>query len=244
MDVQDVLGKVAEKPWLFVGALIAGYFFMRGGSSRPSGGGFDATATLSSQQIASQTDVALANVAAGYRATDAQQSAVTIGAMRDVMLGAQQFVLADRTLKVQQAVTSAETTQKAIDSNASFISSLAQSVMGHKEAVLGLMNQRDSIVNSFAVERLGSNIAMAGKEIEKYDAETGRILGVKTIDTNADLTKFALPFTERMNLEAEATTRNLAWRAQKIAKITRDGNIFNSLIGGFTNLASTALMVK
>lgn len=80
----------------------------------------------------------------------------------------------------------------------------------------------------------------ANVDLGKYDLDTERL----NINTSADVTKYSLPFGERMQLQEQETIRNLAWRQKQIAKINANADIFGGLIGTAGNLLSQGMSMQ
>lgn len=236
MDIKSVLAKIAERPWLLAAALILGYFIIRPG--RTVSAGFDPTATLQSQQISSAANIQMAGIAAGMRQTDAANNAVVVGAMRDVLLGAQQYAALDKTLSIQQSIEMSRNTQAAADTTANVMAGLFDRLMGHKEAVIGLRNQADTINNSLITNRLGFDLAKINSTNDAYSLETDRQLGLTSIDANKEMYKFGLPFNERMNQANINGMTQLSHDQIKIARAQGSNSIFNNLLSGFFGLAN------
>ena len=263
MDFKDMTQSIISKPWAIVAALIVAFLLFRGSGSRAASPGFDPSATLQSQQITSAANVQLSTIGAGMYATDAERNARAVDAMKEISLGAQQFAAMNKSLDVQQAIETYKAGQNLTDSTNSLFASILQTMTGHQEAIKGLNNQTLAIQNQATADRLGFRLAEMGRENDFYALGTDRILGAATIDSNArqaafetgadydlgvrsinantDLTKFSLPFEERMQLQEQETIRNLAWRAKQIAKLQANSSLFGSLISGGFGLASQGL---
>lgn len=226
LGFDDALKAVTDHPWIAAGAVVVGLVLLR-----PSGGGgggaADMTASLTSMQIASDTNVQLAGI-------QAQRDSVAIQAKRDVVLGAIDYAKTDRTSNLAANIAAMDNNKAVTDT--AFSAALAgfQSALGFSAAKKDLENQRAALdVNS----SIGFADINANKTVALESIFSSRDLGISEINANLDFSKYSLPFNERMHLEEQATIRNLAWRQKQIAKIGANADLFGGLIsGGFGTL--------
>lgn len=244
-----------ENPWWVVGAVIIGVFLLRSPPA-PARGGSDGSVALASQEIASSTNVALAGIQVDRESVAASQNIAAIQANRDISLGAQQFAIADKSLKAQTTMAGYEQTNILNQVTAGLTSNLFTTLAGAKLAEKDLNNQVLGMrINQHLTERdqdLARDIRM--EELAKGDiadsraghvAMTSLLNEFNTTLANLNFQREIVP--QQLQQEYNIVDRqmsnleNMYWRQKQIAKQQGMFDMFNGLISGGFSLASAGL---
>lgn len=265
----NIIDTLSKYPWLIgIGAATGLFLLMRGGSSAVPSSGADYSATLASQKIATDAAVALSGVQVQAEAVRAQQNIATVQARRDIILGAQNLALADKSLTTDLAVTSMNNTRLMADSSAKTATDFFTVATGFALNNRDLDNQADALEKGFNLSMSGimSDRITKSMELTYMDDASKRgntltfdLANLNSIVTRAldasyyenvtNVTENQLKLDReannaefRINEQNQATIQNLAWRQKQIAKQGGMFNLFNNLIGTAGSLASAAIM--
>lgn len=258
MDIKAIGSKLMTKPWLVAGVVILVLFLSRGKSAS---GGINYDAMLQSQQIVTAGNLQAGQTYAQMYAVDAGRNAAFIQAQKEIILGKQALAGLDKTLATQYAAKALEVNQAAQDSANAFAMGLTSNALSHAERVgdlqiqaLRLVNEGNAAGNAYSLgvksldnDKLALNNALVslGNDYGVAMAGINATTDIQKLGINSeyDWLKYSLPAQERMNHDAEETTRNLAWRAKQIAKAAGSTSLFNNLISGGFGLANNALSI-
>lgn len=272
MSAMDkMIDTLSDNPWWIVGAGVIGLVFLSSGrrESVPAQG-FDPAITLASQEIAANAGVALAGIQVQREGIASEQKVAAIQAMRDVNLGAQQFAIADKSLRTQTNLAEIASRDNMGAVSAGLTSDLIHVIAGHQEAIQGfnlqkaalesnerlglesLINDRNVNATNFQIaqgQQANERIAISrGADVDMFNASTQRESVMQEIQAmiqnnilDFEAYKYGLPFEERADIRDNATIQNLAWRQKQIAKQGGMFNLFNSIIGAAAGLGQAAI---
>lgn len=258
MDFSKPFEAIADKPWLIAIAAVAGYLLLRPSSAPRSNGqgGIDYGATLASQKIAADSNVALSGISTQYAQVQAGRDVAISSMQKDLMLGAQALSMADKTGRLTRDLQFAQYAQNMQDTTAGLVTNLMGMHLSHKEAMRGFDFQSE-------MGRLGAETDMAAinmqGDVAKLNATSNSAVSSKALDIalakenifaglqqalagiNYNELVYALPFEERMHFEDQATIRNLAWRQKQIAKTGAQYALFGGMVDGFNQNVNTLI---
>ena len=248
--MESLIKVIKENPIIIgVFAVIAVLIATRGSARGDNG----MSATLSSQQIATNAAVNLAGIQAQREATTSTERIAAINAKARIIEGAQNLMIADKQIGAELAGQAMNQATMMSGDSSAFLSDVMNMVGGYKVA------ERNAVLDA---QRL-----VAEKELGLATLSTQRAIGTLPFDIQklqnqiTDLTQarqlnydmFALPLelnqewalnrdnnatSLAMLIEREATARNLAWRAKQIASNQMLGGLLNTISGGMLNIGS------
>lgn len=263
--MDNILNVLKENPWWVVGAVLIGAFLLRGSPApAPSGrGGYDPSVTLASQEISSNTNVALAGIQVDRESVAASQNIAAIQATRDISLGAQQFAIADKQIKGQMYVEGLNQTNVLAQMTTGLTDSMFATMAGVKLAEKELSNQTLSLRmneglaytdmqnnRELGLNQMSTDRYLADKGLTNANdadiranqtAVTSMMQNLNATLANIDLQKYTLPFDERINDRNRASEENYYWRLKQIAKSQGMNGLLGSIIDGGFNLASAGM---
>lgn len=255
MDFDKMFSALADKPWLIAVAAIVGYLLFR--PSQPvASGGVDYSATLASQKIASETNVALSGIGAQVAQVNAARDIAAGEQYVQLAAGAQALTMFDKQAGLTRNLTFMQTMQANQTAGMDLLGGLAAMTYGHKEAMTGfanelelgraaLDNERFATQSQADVARLNTsssaNVSSKALDIDLSKFNINSMLQQALAGIDLEALALELPYDERMHMQEQATIRDLAWRQKQIAKYSAKMNVFNNLIGAGASLGGAAL---
>lgn len=254
------MGKIwdmlSDKPWLIAIAGLLGLYLFRGGSGGQQAAGTDYGATLASMDIASRTNVAMAEIAVAGQKVAAENNKTAADMITAISLGAQQYAGVDRQARLLERVSSIEANSGLLERVAANAAGAFQSVLGQSVALKSLENEafRLSTDRGVAYRALGIQ-----EHLGLTDYANALTLNERTLTSNerinameADLARdlrqadneqraMELPWEFKTFDRQMANLENLYWRQKQIAKIGANSNLFGSIIGAVGDVASAGL---
>lgn len=260
--MDKVIEFISANPWYVVGGLIIGVFLMRGSSAPPAGRrpGADLSATLASQQIASDTNVALAGIQVDRDSVAVAQNVAAIQAQRDIALGAQQVAIVNKTANTQLAVANVDNNATFAALNSDLINKTLTTLAGIRVARDDMSLQKYNLDLSHSIENkrldVEQNLAMAG--IGSNERITGAQIAsddrIATITLANDLAaalqgmqldnQFAnnkLFYDYRTTDRVMANLENLYWRQKQMNKSNNLFGFLNQNVQSIGSFAETAV---
>jgi len=244
MNFSAITDVLSDHPYATAGAVVLGlYLFTRGGGAPAAVS--DQSASLASLQIASDTNVQLAGI-------QAQRDAVALQSSRDITLASIGYATADRQASVMTAVSAMDANKSTAETYTNAALQSFQSALGFTAAKKDLENQRAQldITSQLGYADIMSNkeTTLAGIASNNYlgslSINSARDLGISQISADLDLSKYMLPFSERINQSNNNAMTQLSHDQIKIAKIGASNSLFNNLISNGFGLASQGLSMQ
>lgn len=241
MDITNIFDSLKDRPWLIAVAIVIGLLLLRSGKG--GGGGYDMGAMLESQRIASDANIAMAQIGAERSAA---QNAIAGQYLTEASLGAMAYAASNKSESTKLAIAGLATGQAAAESNAMYNLGAMQQSQGFATSMrsLGIMHDKlygDYLLNNKSLDTQ-VNLANLEHGTLRYDMGVGKEVRFKELDVQNAMderyTYNQLPAMLRNNIDA-------IWhqgRAQRnIVKAAGTTSILNNLIGTAGNLASTGM---
>jgi hypothetical protein len=217
---------ISEHPMIAAGAVVVGLFVLTRGGGGGGGGGTDYSATLRSAEIASQTNIALADIGA-------QRDAARYAMQRDIALGQLDYEKTAKTASITHAIAAGDNARMVTEGGQITALQAFQSSIGYGLGIRDLQNKRVELGN---MEILGLHDIDATKEINLAGIHASADVSRRAIEADLEGMRIGLPFQERMHYQEQETTRNLAWRQKQIAKQGFMANLLGGIVDGGFNL--------
>lgn len=259
--MDSILNVLKDNPWWIVGGVLIGVFLLRGNNSAPQSD--NGSIALASQEIASNTNVALAGIQVDREGIAASQNIAAIQARRDISLGAQQFAIANKSLNTQTALAGMEQTNVLASMTNQLTDNMFTTLAGVKLAQKDMDNQRLGMtINQNLMIRdqdLQRDISMGQQSNDRFLGERGMFnadnadirntnLAIQSLVTNFQATianlglqRDTLPFEERMNQAQINGMTQLGHQQYKGIKVQAKAGMWGSLFSGLSGLAGDAM---
>lgn len=258
--MDNIVETLTKYPWIVaIGALIGLFLFSRSAPASQAGG--DYAATLASQQIATDGAIALSSISG-------QENIVATQARRDIILGAQNMMIADKSITADLVMSSMANATHVADTNALSTVEMFTAATGYLLGTRSLKNDADAMQKSYDLgmsgimsDRITTSMALDYKDkasVRDYNLGVGSnnltfdlanlnavletYLNDSYYDNYTNITDNQLRLnTQADNTDIAITNSNNALISQlghQQIKIAR-ANAKANLLGGLMNLAGT-----